>query len=180
MATVAFEQFLTQNKSRVVGIDGEPAALFDPNAAVDEQHINAAEVRLGVQLPASYKTFLRVCGSGQRCGGYVAAPEDVYPFDQDCGEMEGFVALVHNVDGLGNFIAMNPREQTVAGEWALYYCSHDPFGFGRIADSFESWAREAVTAFEQDDDLYETAAHDVEQTWRSLHAKSKKWWQFWR
>jgi len=180
MTTVAFEQFLSHNKSRFVEIDGEPAAIFDPNAPVDEQHIDVAEARLGVQLPASYKTFLRVCGSGQWCGDYVAAPEGLYPFDQDCGEMEGFVALVHNVGGLGNFVAMNPREQTVAGEWALYYCSHDPFGFGRLADSFESWAREAVTAFEEGDDLYGKAADDVEQTWRSFRAKTKQWWQFWR
>lgn len=75
---------------------------------------------------------------------------------------------------------MNPREQTAPGEWALYYCSHDPFGFGRIADSFESWARDAVTAFEENGDLYGKAADDVERTWRSFRAKTKKSWQFWR
>ena len=49
-------------------IDGEPAAIFDPNAPVDEQHIDAAKAR--------------VCGSGQWCGDYVAAPKGLYPFDQ--------------------------------------------------------------------------------------------------
>lgn len=180
MTTTAFEQFLTQNKSRLLALDGQRAKIFDPDAPVDEQHITAAEIRLGVPLPASYKTFLRVCGSGQWCGDYVAPPEDLYPFDEDCGDMEGFVALVHNVGGCGDYVAMNPREQTGPAEWALYYCSHDPIGFGKIAGSFESWAREAVTTFEENGDLYGKAADDVKQTWRSLRVKTKKWWQFWR
>ncbi|HEY9467155.1 MAG TPA: SMI1/KNR4 family protein [Vicinamibacterales bacterium] len=149
MTTVTFEQFLSQNKSRFARIDAESTATIHPNAPVDDRHINAAEMRLGVQLPASYKTFLRVCGSGQWCGG-AGRRLSLRPGH---GDWEGFVALVHNVGGLGNFVAMNPREQTAPGEWALYYCSHDPFGFGRIADSFESWTREAVTAFEENDDL---------------------------
>ena len=57
--------------------------------------IDAAEMQLGLALPASYKTFLRVCGSGLWCGDYVAPPEDVYPFDEDCGDMQGFLALVY-------------------------------------------------------------------------------------
>lgn len=179
MTAVPFDQFLIQNKSRVVEIDG-PAAIFDSDAPVDEPHIDAAETRLGVPLPASYRTFLRVCGSGRWCGDYVAPPEDLYAFDEDCGAMEGFVALVHNVGGVGNFVAMNPHEQTAPGEWALYYCSHDPFGFGRIAASFEAWAREAVTALEENQDLYEKAADDVARTWRSFRANTRKWWQFWR
>jgi hypothetical protein len=178
MTAVDFEQFLVQNKSRFVEI-GEPAGRRD-SAPVEEPQIAAAEIRLGVPLPISYKTFLRVCGSGQWCGDYVAAPDDIYAFDEDCGDMEGFVALIHNVGGAGNFVAMNPREQTTPGEWALYYCSHDPFGFGKIADSFESWARAAVTALEQNEDLYGRAAADVEETWRSFRAKTKKPWQFWR
>ena len=175
-----FAQFLQRNKSRFVESDGERVAIFDPDAAVDGQHIDAAETQLGLTLPESYKAFLLVCGSGLWCGDYVAPPESVYPFDEDCGDMEGFLALVHNVRGVGDFVAMNPREQTAAGEWALYYCSHDPFGFGRIADSFEAWVRDAVTAFEANDDLYAKAADDVDRTWRSFRAKRKRRWQFWK
>src|SRR5207237_4474765 len=102
--------------------------IFDTETHNDQQRDAAAETTLGVPLPVSYKTFLRVCGSGQWCGDYVAAPEDVYRFDEECGDMVGFVALIHNADGIGDFVAMNPREQTDPGEWALYYCSHDPFG----------------------------------------------------
>jgi hypothetical protein len=176
---MSFEQFLTQNTSRFAEIDFQAEGLWDSDAPVDQQHIDAVERRLGVTLPASYKTFLRVFGSGQWCGEYVAPPDNVYCFDEVFDDMEGFVALVHNVRGVGDYVAMNPREQTGPGEWALYYCSHDPFGFGKIADSFESWAREAVAAFEKNEDLYAKADADVGQTWRSYRARNKKWWQFW-
>jgi hypothetical protein len=169
MTTSVFEQFLAQNKPRV----------FKADAPVDERHIGAAEKRLGVMLPASYKTFLRVCGSGSWGREVVPSPEDIYAFDDNCDDMEGFVGLVHNVRGVGDFVAMNPREQTEPGEWALYYCSHDPAGYGRIADSFESWAREAVTAFETGEDIYVKATDDVWRTYRGMRAKTKKWWQFW-
>ena len=175
-----FAQFLERNKSRLVESDRARVAIFEPDAAVEAQHIATAERQLGLALPASYKTFLRVCGSGLWCGDYVAPPEGVYPFDEDCGDMEGFLALVHNVRGAGNFVSMNPREQTAAGEWALYYCSHDPFGFGRIADSFESWTRGTLAAFEANESLYDKAADDVERTWRRFRAQSKKRWQFWK
>lgn len=85
----SFQDFLSQNKSRAVQRDGERVEIFNPNAPANEQFVHAAEVRLGVPLPASYKTFLQVCGSGQWCGDYVAPPEDLYPFDKDCGDMEG-------------------------------------------------------------------------------------------
>jgi hypothetical protein len=180
MNSDSFAQFLERNKSRFVERDGERVAVFELDAVVEAPRIDAAEAQLGLALPTSYKTYLLACGSGLWCGDYVAPPEAIYPFDEDCGDMEGFVALVHNVDGVGNFVAMNPREPAGLGEWALYYCSHDPFGFGKIADSFESWAREAVTAFDANNDLYAKVADDVERTWRSFRARNKKRWQFWK
>jgi hypothetical protein len=149
MASVAFDQFLVQNKSRTIKMDGKIVAIFERVVPVIDEHLNAAEQRLGVPLPASYKTFLRVCGSGRWCGDFVVPPEDVYAFDQECSDMAGFVALVHNVGGIGDFVAMNPREATAAGEWTLYHCSHDPFGSRKIADSFEAWTRDALADFER-------------------------------
>lgn len=57
MTTSAFEQFLVQNKSRSVVLEGMPVAIFKADARVDEQHLSAAEKRLGVPLPASYKIY---------------------------------------------------------------------------------------------------------------------------
>lgn len=179
MTPTAFEQFLTLNKSRMVDVDGTRVGIFEGDGPVGEEIVRAAEKRLEAPLPASYKTFLRICGSGTWCGQPVPSPEEIYAFDGDCSDMDGFVALVHNVDGCGNFAAINPNEQTGPEEWAMYYCSHDPFGYDKIADSFEGWAREAVTAFEQNEDLYSKAADDVGKTWRAYQVKNKKWWQFW-
>jgi hypothetical protein len=154
VTTISFEHFLAQNKSRSVKLDGRRVNIFHPNFPVDEHQLEAAQTRLGIPLPGSYKTFLEVCGSGEWCGDHVVSPEDVYSFDEDCGDLNGFVALVHNVSGVGNFVAMNPHEQTGPQEWSLYYRSHDPFGLGKVGDSFESWAREAVVAFEETRNLY--------------------------
>jgi hypothetical protein len=107
--------------------DGDGAGIFEPDAVVyapsdalsNEQHIHAAEKRLGVPLPASYKTFLQVCGAGQWCSDYVMSPKDVYAFDEAVDDMEGFVTLVYNVRGVGDHVAMNPREQTVLAVIAL-------------------------------------------------------------
>jgi hypothetical protein len=112
MTPTAFEQFLAQNKARKVVLDGKRVAIFEADGPVDRQQVSAAEKRLGVPLPASYKAFLEICGSGSWCGQPVPPPDEIYPFDGDCGDMDGFVALVHNVDGCGNFVAINPREQT--------------------------------------------------------------------
>lgn len=175
-----FEQFLVQNKSRSVVFDGRSVAIFKADAPVEEKHISAAEKRLGVALPASYKTFLRVCGSGQWGRDVIPPPDDIYAFDDNVDGMEGFVGLVHNARGVGDYVAMNPREQTGAREWALYLCMHDPAGFSKIADSFESWARDAVTAFEKNEDLYVKAADAVFWRWHDMREQTKKWWQFWR
>ena len=179
--TLTFEQFLAQNKSRVVTRDRTTVEIFEPGVTHLTPRIDAAEAPLGVPLPASYQTFLEVCGPGRWCGVVVAAREDLYAFDENCGEMEGLVPLVHNVGGVGNFLAMNPLEQTGSGEWAMYYCSHDPLGCASMTDSFESWVREAVTAFEAGVDLYEKAAVEASEAWdRGMRARLGRWWAFWR
>jgi hypothetical protein len=179
--TATFEQFLAESKSRVVEHGRTTVRIFDPGLSHLTPQINAAGAPLGVPLPVSYETFLKVCGPGRWCGVFVAAPEDLYAFDENCGEMEGLVALVHNVRGVGDFVAMNPLEQTAPGEWAMDYCSHDPPGCARMADSFESWVRDAVTAFEAGVDLYAKPAADVREEWaRGMRTKFRTWWQFWR
>jgi len=173
MTATTFEQFLIQNKSR--------ARIFEPGVSHFPPQMNAKNEPLGVPLPASYETFIKVCGPGRWCGVVVAAPEDLYAFDDNFQEMEGLIALVHNVRGVGNFVAMNPEEQTGPGEWAMYYCSHDPLGCARMADSFEAWARAAVAAVEANVDLYAKAADEASQAFdRGMRAPLKEWWQFWK
>jgi len=120
--------------------------------------IETAESDLGVNLPDSYKYFLLRCGSGVWCGERVARPSELYVFDADCLQMEGFIPLVHNVRGVGDYVAINPADAEAAGERPVYYCSHDPFGYVEIAASFEGWARKIVEARRRGGDLYAPAA----------------------
>jgi hypothetical protein len=152
LMTEDFDKFLRECLSQGKQIfipDGEP---------VSAPEIESAESDLGTNLPASYKHFIMRCGSGMWCGEWVGHPSELYAFDSDCLEMEGFVALVHNVRGVGDHVAINPSDPEVAGERPVYYCSHDPFGCIEVAGSFEEWARKMAEARRDGVDLYTTAA----------------------
>lgn len=150
--TEGFDKFLQECLSHSSN-PGE--RLFVPDAApVTDPDIESAESSLGINLPTSYKYFLLRCGSGAWCGGRIAPPSELYAFASDCLEMEGFVPLVHNVRGVGDYVAINPSDPEVAGERPVYYCSHDPFGYVGIARSFEEWSRKIAEARRQGVDLY--------------------------
>ena len=122
----------------------------------------------------SYRGFVTTLGPGIWCGEIVMAPSALYAFDSDCGEMEGFIALVGNVQGVGDYLAINPADPTALGERPLYYCGHDPFGYARLTDSFEAWTRNALVPQNSGESPYAV----VEQHFRT--AQPKQWWQFWR
>jgi SMI1 / KNR4 family (SUKH-1) len=87
--TEEFDKFLRECLSRGTQVfvpDGGP---------VGPSEIAAAESQLGLSLPASYRHFLSRCGAGMWCGEWVAHPSELYAFDADCLQMEGFVPLVH-------------------------------------------------------------------------------------
>jgi hypothetical protein len=150
--TEGFEEFLRQcllQGRRIFIPDDKPTTASE---------IELAEKNLGVTLPVSYKHFLLRCGSGVWCGERVAHPSELYTFDSDCLEIAGFIPLVHNVRGVGDYVAINPADSEVAGERAVYYCSHDPFGYAEIAESFEDWSRKIIDAQKRGIDLYKRAA----------------------
>jgi hypothetical protein len=149
--TEGFDKFLRECLSQ-----GRRIFIPDDNPAPVSQ-VELAENDLGVTLPLSYKHFLLRCGSGLWCGERVVHPSELYAFDSDCLEMEGFISLVHNVRGVGDYVAINPSGSEVAGERVVYYCSHDPFGYGEIAESFEDWSRKIIDAQKRGIDLYEGA-----------------------
>lgn len=142
--------------------------------------IEAAESRIGAPLPRGYKQFLRVLGPGCWCrANAVSAPADVFAFDRSAGEMKGFVAIVENVQGVGDYLAFNPADPQLAGERPVYYCSHDPYGHAKVADSFEAWARECAAAARSERDFYRPFEEVVDARSRGPVAR-KRWWHFWR
>lgn len=149
--TEDFDRFLAECLS-------QDEKIFVPlTEPVYASEIALAESNLSVNLPDSYKHFLMRCGSGEWCNEPITRPIELFDFDSDCLEMEGFIALVGNVRGVGDSIAFNPKDSEVGGERPVYYCSHDSFGYVKIAESFEDWLCKTVEAQKQNIDLYEHA-----------------------
>lgn len=146
-----------------------------------DAELAAAEASLGVELPPSYKTFVLSLGPGLWCGEAVKAPSALYAFDEDCEDMEGFIALVENVQGVGDHLAINPVESATSNERPLYYCGHDPFGQARLADTFEAWTRQALQARIADEPLYDEVERRIAPAQSRPHSpRPRRWWQFWR
>jgi hypothetical protein len=147
-----FDKFLTEWLTR------DKQVFVPDDESLSASDIESAESSLGTNLPASYKYFLLRGGSGMWCGERIAHPLELYAFDSDCLSMEGFVPLVDNVRGVGDYVAINPADAEVEGERPVYYCSHDPFRHLEIASSFEEWSRKIVEAHKDGVDLYASAA----------------------
>lgn len=162
--------------------NGDKWPIFIPDdEEVTSSDIEQAEMALGIKLPHSYRKFLLTCGSGTWCGDWVPPPIALGAFDEDCWEMAGFVTLVHNVQLVGDFIAINPADPEKNGERPVYYCSHDPFGYARIAASFEDWCRKTLEGERTGTIIYIEVEDVVYAKWKEyLASQPKKCWQFWR
>jgi len=172
-----FLQGATQSQS------GRAVFVAEGSPATSAQ-LASAESTLGITLPPSYKVFLTLLGPGLWCDEAVKSPSALFAFDTDCWEMAGFVALVENVQGVGDHIAINPVDASESGERAVYYCGHDPFGYALLADSFEAWTRMSLQATLSDESPYAIVEEAVMQSyrrWRAAQPKPKApKWQFWR
>jgi hypothetical protein len=180
-----FAQFLEKHlaDSRLAEEQQLDSVFVPDNEAVSETDIKRAEEKLGINLPRSYQQFLLLCGPGLWCGDHIPHPSELYAFDESCWEMTGFIPLIHNVLGFGDYVAVNPADFEKDGERPLYYCSHDPFGYARVADSFEDWCRKTVEVEIEgmDTTIYDRVEEDVCSKWKEyLASQPKKWWQFWR
>ncbi|HEY9791386.1 MAG TPA: SMI1/KNR4 family protein [Candidatus Obscuribacterales bacterium] len=189
-----FEQFLQDNSTRQFG--GKPLfqpGSYDPNSAKPWQAlaqgspvtaiaINNAERKLQCTFPEGYKIFLQTLGPGSWAGLHFPHPTSLYAFDASCGEMEGYVILCFNVNGAGDYVAFNPKQQ----ESNIYFCSHDPLGCARIGASFEELIKklyELKLANPKDDMATFYSSLEFKPTKPKpspKKKKQKKWWQFWK
>jgi hypothetical protein len=149
---------------RTVLNSGRSSVFVRAKDGLSPGEVEMAEKLLGIDLPPSYKLFVSTIGHGIWCGEIVKRPSGLYAFDSDCEDMEGFVALVENAGGVGDYLAINPSDPATAGERPVYYCGHDPFGYEKVAGSFEDWVRGALDKME--DRLGKIGT-------------KKPWWQFW-
>jgi hypothetical protein len=174
-----FEQFLQAKKISIVG----KKPLFEPlpSNPISEADVEQTEATLQCRLPNGFRTFLKTVGSGIWADA-VFSLEEVYAFDEAVGEMCGFIALGINVNGCGDYVAFNPKEQT----GTIYFCCHDPFGYAVAGASFESYIV-ALTQFTEQNrkssEFYYKLEpfHEIEPPF--LQAKrdaNRPWWQFWK
>jgi hypothetical protein len=109
--------------------------LFKRGTAPRTEEFSAAEARLSIELPHSYKQFLKTAGVGVL--GEVLRflpPSELYQIDVEGVEFNGFISFATDIRG--NSLAFDPNNIANEREKPVYYICHDPFGFGPVAQSF--------------------------------------------
>jgi len=163
------------------------------SSPVDSRHILEIAEERNCQFPEGYCTFMETLGPGLWAGMGIPQPEDTHAFDQATGAMQGFVTVACNVNGMGDYLAFNPKE----GE-KIYFCGHDPFGYAVAGNSFEevitkvteaalAEPNNGVSKFFEGLPFVEVTVDDVEVEAMSAAPKSsaagsgssKPWWRFW-
>lgn len=152
--------------------------VFVPREKASEFDLQEAMDKLGIRVPESYAQFCAVLGVGDFNDDLrMFDPSELYTFDMPGVEFDGFVAI--STDGLGNYLAFNPSEIAVEGEIAVYYCCHDPFGFGVASTSFCSFIQQLVENDFNYQELMENLSSFTEMEPPIVPQKSKPWWKVW-
>ena len=156
---------------------------FEKGEKYSGTELDEVSAALGVVLPDDYKEMIKTHGACTYFGAQFLPPDNLYKLDSECLEMEGFIHIA--VNRLGNHIAFNK-------EMKIVLCSHDPFGFGFLADSFTEWIKihydfiEKLAENDEDwDHPYIIADTEINRSYQRMKKKlkanrPKKKWQFWR
>jgi len=170
-------------KKIIVDKDNGREILFNRGNKVTQQDIDLAEERLGLSLPESYKDFIRNFGDANFFGLKIFHPNELYSFDSTNWEMEGFIPYA--IDFIERYHAFRPVKNIT--EYHIYVCSHDPFGYGKVADNFHEWCilnYKMMENFEKGEKDFNhpflTVHKDIMDSWKRYKSTlPKKWWQFW-
>jgi len=149
----------------------------------NDKSIETVEKGIEIQLPSDYKEFVKNYGDSNFFGVNIRDPFDLYRYGPEALEMEGFIAFA--CDAFGNNFAFDKSLKIVK-------CSHDPFGYGKISDSFTEWTKihydfiEKLSGGKEDwEHQYIKTEKEIEQSWLRMKKEfksiqPKKWWQFWK
>jgi len=188
-----FVQYLKETSSEKVG--KQPLfmpGIYDEGSATTWKPLNESEIvsldaiteaenRLGCTLPAGYRAFMETLGPGIWADAGIPHPDSLYAFEEEVGEMCGFIPLGYNVDGCGNYAAFNP-----AGDNSdlIYFCCHDPFGFVVASNSFEEWIQTIATKKLNDPKHGLGSFYDSLCSFQEISPPKvntgRSWWQFWK
>ncbi len=140
--------------------------------------------RYDLTLPESYIEFLSYAGAADYFGARFLPPHSLFVLDETNWEMHGLVPFA--ADSLGNFFAFNPKAGRT--EYAVYKCSHDPFGYAHLADSFDIWIKlhyifieKIATGRKSFNHPYFAAEQEIFENYkRYKKSLPRKWWQVWK
>ena len=149
----------------------------------NDEDIEIVEKDLGVKLPQDYKKFIKTFGDADFFGVQIRAPFELYRYDSDTLEMEGFIAFTRDASGSNFAFDRNIK---------IVKCSHDPFGYGNISKTFTEWAmihfdmiQKLSNGIEDSEHQYIQADKEIHVSWLRMKnelksMEPKKWWQFWK
>ncbi|MBC3873364.1 SMI1/KNR4 family protein [Undibacterium flavidum] len=152
--------------------------IFAPRDNPSEVELRNAADTLGFHLPESYLQFCIALGIGDFENELrMLNPSELYAFDMPGVKFDGFIAI--STDDCGNYLAFDPRESADNGELSVYYCCHDPFGFGIVAPSFGKLIQDLVDRRFKYGELIEDIPSFIEVDLPDVPKSNKPWWKLW-
>lgn len=174
----------TIENKKILDKDNGQEITFVKARPSTEEEISKAELRLGIKLPTSYKDFLLYCGPANFFGLQISDLNELYQLDGDNWEMTGMIPFF--TDAIERIHCFKPVTNT--DEYEIYICSHDPFGYGKVADSFQEWCKfnySMMLNFEENKPDFVhpflTVDKDIRESWKRYEQTlPKKWYEFWK
>lgn len=181
--TTITEFIKTIENKKIVDKDNGQELLFVKASPSTEQEISKTENSLGLKLPSSFKDFMRYCGPANFFGLKIADLNELYQYDNNW-EMTGMIPFF--TDPMERYHCFKPIQNT--DEYEIYICSHDPYGYGKVADNFLEWCKLNYSMMLNFEENIPNFVHpflsvdsDIRKSWmRYKHTLPKKWYQFWK
>jgi hypothetical protein len=116
-------------------------------APLTDEEISRLETRLNIELPASYKRFLKCTKGFSAFGGSVQLNEE-HPFFHTTGSTTGMLCFAEFfMEGDGDQVLFDVTQKAEDCEYPVYYYDHEanPPNVRKIANNFEQWLNEFPT-----------------------------------
>lgn len=131
-----FSEIKNARKKKLIFGYKELYRLIKP---INKSELNDIEDKNSFNFPSEIMATLIELGSctiGDELN--LHSPSEIYPLDEDNGNMKGFVIFAS--DTLGNYFAFKPNGDGV------YFLCHDPLGSCLVASSFKEFLKKFIEA----------------------------------
>jgi hypothetical protein len=108
--------------------------LFKYGNIISEVELAGIESELGSKIPDKIRLLIIELGEGSINDLRIHGKDGIYAFDDECGEVEGFITFAS--DEMGNHYAYSPHSDDPN---KIYYVCHDPAGYCVVADDAEEF-----------------------------------------